>query len=72
MSFAGQPPLQTSPATLMRGPALNVLIGYETTFGAALQSLTSGAVAELADAADSKSAGDHSPSRFDPEQRHHL
>jgi hypothetical protein len=29
-------------------------------------------VAELADAADSKSAGVHSPSRFDPEQRHHL
>jgi hypothetical protein len=31
-----------------------------------------GAVAELADAADSKSAGVHSPSRFDPEQRHHY
>ena len=29
-------------------------------------------MAELADAADSKSAGIHFPSRFDPEQRHHL
>ncbi len=31
-----------------------------------------GAVAELADAADSKSAGIHFSSRFDPEQRHHI
>ena len=31
-----------------------------------------GVVVELADTADSKSAGVHSPSRFDPEQRHHL
>ena len=29
-------------------------------------------MAELADAADSKSAGIHFSSRFDPEQRHHL